>query len=102
VPGADGRGGMAALVVDSSFDLEDFREQATQRLPSYARPLFLRILAALETTATFKPRKQDLIAAGFDPARVDDALYVDDPRAQAYRPLDAAVYQTLVAGTLRL
>jgi fatty-acyl-CoA synthase len=102
VPGADGRAGMAALVVDSSFDLEDFREHTARRLPSYARPLFLRILAALETTATFKPRKQDLIAAGFDPARVGDALYVDDQRAKGYRPLDAGVYQAIVAGTLRL
>ena len=102
VPGADGRAGMAALVVDAGFDLGDFREQLNGRLPSYARPIFLRILAALETTGTFKPRKQDLIDAGFDPARVEEALYVDDQRARAYIPLDRALYQAISEGAFRL
>jgi fatty-acyl-CoA synthase len=102
VPGADGRAGMAALVVDAGFDLGDFREQLNARLPSYARPIFLRILATLETTGTFKPRKQVLIEAGFDPARVGDALYVDDQRARAYVPLDRALYQAISEGAFRL
>jgi fatty-acyl-CoA synthase len=93
---------MAALVVDAGFDLGDFREQLNGRLPSYARPIFLRILAALETTGTFKPRKQDLIDAGFDPARVEEALYVDDQRARAYIPLDRALYQAISEGAFRL
>jgi fatty-acyl-CoA synthase len=102
VPGADGRAGMAALVVNAEFEVRDFREQLTRRLPSYARPIFLRLLAALEATGTFKPRKQELIAAGFDPARVGDSLYVDDQRAGAYVPLDRALYQSISEGAFRL
>jgi fatty-acyl-CoA synthase len=102
VPGADGRAGMAALVVDAAFDLEDFREQLTRRLPGYARPIFLRLLPALETTGTFKPRKQDLIEAGFDPARIGESLYVDDQRACAYLPLDGALYESISSGAFRL
>jgi fatty-acyl-CoA synthase len=102
VPGADGRAGMAALVVDAGFDLTDFREQLERRLPSYARPIFLRLLPALETTGTFKPRKQDLIDAGFDPARIGEALYVDDQRACAYVPLDRALYESICSGAFRL
>jgi len=102
VPGADGRAGMAALVVNTEFEVRDFREQLTRRLPSYARPIFLRLLAALEATGTFKPRKQELIAAGFDPARVGDSLYVDDQRAGAYLPLDRALYQSISEGAFRL
>lgn len=58
VPGQDGRAGMAALVVDGSFSLEDFYARVKADLPSYAQPLFIRILAQMEITTTFKVRKQ--------------------------------------------
>jgi fatty-acyl-CoA synthase len=102
VPGADGRAGMAALVVDAAFDLAVFRAEAAQRLPSYARPVFLRLLPAIESTGTFKPRKQELAQAGFDPARIRDALYFDDPRTQAYARLDATLHAAIVAGAVRV
>ncbi|MEA3198004.1 MAG: fatty-acyl-CoA synthase, partial [Gammaproteobacteria bacterium] len=91
VPGADGRAGAAALVVDAKFDLAAFRADVALRLPAYARPVFLRLLETIEFTGTFKHRKQDLIEAGFDPARIGDKLYFDDPRTQSYVPLDAAL-----------
>jgi fatty-acyl-CoA synthase len=102
VPGADGRAGPAALVVDAEFDLEAFRADLGLRLPAYARPVFLRLLKTIEATGTFKPRKQDLIDAGFDPARTQDRLSFDDPRKQAYVPLDAALYAAILAGTVRI
>ena len=42
---------------------------------SYAQPLFVRILPAIETTGTFKTRKMDLIADGYDPAKFKGPLY---------------------------
>ena len=41
-------------------------------------------------TSTFKLRKVDLQREGYDPARVRDPLFVRDPAARAYVPLDAA------------
>jgi fatty-acyl-CoA synthase len=102
VPGADGRAGAAALVVDAEFDLAAFRADLALRLPAYARPVFLRLLDAIESTGTFKPRKQDLMNAGFDPARIEDKLYFDDPRTQAYVPLDAALHAAIVGGAVRI
>jgi fatty-acyl-CoA synthase len=103
VPGADGRAGTAALVVDATvFDLAAFRADAAQRLPSYARPVFLRLLTALEATGTFKPRKQDLMKAGFNPALIEDPLYFDDPRSQQYVPLDAPLYAAISDGKVRI
>jgi fatty-acyl-CoA synthase len=102
VPGADGRAGTAALVVDEGFDLTAFRAEVAQRLPPYARPVFVRLLRSLEATGTFKPRKQDLVQAGFDPARITDPLYFDDPRAQRYVPVDAALYAAIAAGEIRI
>jgi fatty-acyl-CoA synthase len=102
VPGADGRAGMAALVVNPDFDLAAFRADVVSRLPPYARPVFLRILSTLEATGTFKPRKQDLMQAGFDPGRMTDPLYFDDARAQRYVPMDAALYAAISQGTVRI
>jgi fatty-acyl-CoA synthase len=102
VPGADGRAGTAALVVNADFDLAAFRAEVASRLPPYARPVFLRILATLEATSTFKPRKQDLMQAGFDPNRMSDPLYFDDARAQRYVPVDAALHAAISDGTIRI
>jgi fatty-acyl-CoA synthase len=102
VPGADGRAGTAALVVNEEFDLAAFRADAAQRLPAYARPVFLRLLRSIESTGTFKPRKQELMQAGVDPARITDPLYFDDPRTQRYIPIDAALFAAICAGAVRI
>jgi fatty-acyl-CoA synthase len=102
VPGADGRAGAAALVVNAEFDLAAFRAEVASRLPSYARPVFLRILPTLEATGTFKPRKQELMQAGFDPSRVTDPLYFDDARSQCYVALDAALYAAISDGRIKI
>jgi fatty-acyl-CoA synthase len=93
---------MAALVVSADFRLEQLRAVLAAQLPAYARPVFLRILPALELTGTFKLRKQQLAEEGYDPTQVRDPLYLDDPARAAYVPLDAALYATLASGKLRL
>jgi fatty-acyl-CoA synthase len=102
VPGYDGRAGMAAVVCEPDIDLQALRSYLAARLPDYARPVFLRIRGEIEVTATFKQRKIDLVKEGFDPARIGDALYVDDPESRAFRPLDHALYRRIVAGEVRL
>jgi fatty-acyl-CoA synthase len=72
----DGRAGMAGLVVGERFEPEAFGAFIAQRLPAYAQPVFLRILPGIQITGTFKYRKLDLVADGFDPAEVKDPLYV--------------------------
>jgi fatty-acyl-CoA synthase len=99
---ADGRAGMAALVVSAPFDLATLHRLLAERLPAYARPLFVRIVPALEVTGTFKLRKQELAAEGYDPVRVSGALYWDDAESGAYVTLDAPLYARLMAGQLRL
>ena len=76
VPGADGKAGMATLVTEDGFDLAVLRAHLAARLPAYARPLFIRIARELAATETFKQKKQDLAAEGFDPAADNgDALH---------------------------
>ena len=81
---ADGRAGMVALVIDpATFDLAVAHRFISEHLPSYARPLFLRIRGEIEVTATFKQKKFDLVREAFDPGETSDAIYFNDPRARA-------------------
>ncbi len=95
VPGADGRAGMAAMVLEDGFDFGVLRAELARRLPEYARPLFVRILSRMEATGTFKPRTQEYVRAGYDPRATEDALYVDDAGHGAYLRLDAALYEKI-------
>jgi fatty-acyl-CoA synthase len=102
VPGNEGRAGMAALVVDDGFDPADLYAHVARSLPTYARPVFVRIGAELEITGTFKHRKVDLVKQGFDPASVPDPVLYADPAAQSYVPLAPELHARIVAGELRL
>ncbi len=102
VPGSEGRAGMAALVVAEPFDLVAFRKEAAARLPSYARPVFLRLVRTLDVTGTFKPRKLELAREGYDVTQISDPLFFDDARSNAYVPLDRELYADIAAGRLRL
>jgi fatty-acyl-CoA synthase len=102
IKNADGRAGMAAIVVDERFEFEAFGERLAQRLPAYACPVFVRICATLDNTETFKQKKQALIGEGFDPGRVADPVLFRDPASGAYRPLDADGYAAIMDGAIRL
>jgi len=102
VAGADGRAGMAAIVIDDRFDLGQFRNHLVRRLPPYACPVFVRICAALDTTETFKRKKQNLIDAGYDPDRVNDPLFLWDPESGDLIPIDADRHARILDGTIRL
>jgi fatty-acyl-CoA synthase len=102
VPGREGRAGMAALVVKPDFDLKAFHDHLAKRLPDYARPVFMRIRHAIEVTTTFKQKKLDLVKQGFDPAAISDPIYFNDHAGNAFVHLDAALYQQICSGQVRL
>jgi fatty-acyl-CoA synthase len=102
VPGTEGRAGMAAMVVGPEFHLEAFRRELARKLPDYARPLFLRLVPALDVTGTFKLKKQALAGQAFDPGRVDDPLYFDRTASGRYIPVDAQLHGRILQGLERL
>ena len=102
VPGTEGAAGMAALAVDGRLDLPELRQHLARVLPSYARPLFLRIQDRIAVTATFKHQKSELAHEGFDPAASNDAIYFDDPSQQAYVRLDSGLFERIKTGAVRL
>jgi citronellyl-CoA synthetase len=102
VPGCEGKAGMVALAVDSpdTFDMTGFSRLVDAELPVYARPLFIRLQASLETTGTFKLVKTELRAQSFHLDQVgQDAIYVRPPKAESYQRLDDNFYQSLCSGT---
>jgi fatty-acyl-CoA synthase len=103
VPGADGRAGMAAVVLSDTtrFDAEGFYRHTASHLPAYARPAFVRLVPEMDVTGTLKQRKQTLAAEGYDLERVRDPLYVRDDAASTYRPLTPAVLEEIRRGRRR-
>ncbi len=101
VAGADGRAGMASLVVDDDFKLDVFCDRIVDQLPGYARPQFLRIRDEIEITGTFKHRKVEAVEEGFDPDRVSEPLFSLDAKIGAYVPLDGVLYERIQAGDVR-
>ncbi len=95
VEGMEGRAGMAVVVCDNC-DLEALHRHIEQNLPEYARPVFLRMRRNIEVTTTFKQKKVDLVKEGFDPDRISDPLYFNDPTARAFVPIDRALYDKIV------
>jgi fatty-acyl-CoA synthase len=102
IPCAEGRAGMAALVLDGELHLPALREHLKARLPSYARPLFLRVQDEIEVTGTFKYSKTDLVRQGYDPGTVTDAIYFDHPEIKQFVRLDMPLYDSIQAGKFRL
>jgi fatty-acyl-CoA synthase len=98
----DGRAGMASLVVDPSFKIDELADFVDREMPAYARPLFVRLQPHIETTGTFKYRKMDLVADGFDPAKVKDPIYFRSPDKKGYVKVTKANYGKIVGGEYKL
>jgi fatty-acyl-CoA synthase len=97
----DGKAGMASLVTVDDFDMAAFGKYVDEQLPSYARPLFVRLQQAIETTGTFKYRKMDLVNDGFDPAKTKDPLYFRDP-AKGYVKITKGLHAKIESGQFKL
>jgi fatty-acyl-CoA synthase len=102
IPGTEGRAGMAAIVANQDFELVTFRQQLVARLPSYTRPVFLRIRPGMDVTETFKPKKQELVNEGYDPGLITDPIYFYDRTGDALVRLDRRLYKQIRDGNVRL
>jgi fatty-acyl-CoA synthase len=104
VAGQDGRAGMAGvnLAQGIEFDPAAFHAHATGSLPSYAVPIFVRLVGADDLTGTFKLRKVDLKQEGYDLTKIQDPLFVRDSEQATYIPLSAEIAGEIDAGRRRL
>ena len=88
---------MAAFSLEDSvtFDWLAFSEYVENSLPKYARPLFIRIIQEMDTTGTFKLKKNDLRNEAFDISKVTDPIYCLKPNSDNYEVLDIEWLQTI-------
>merc|ERR1719495_103844 len=89
IPGTEGRAGMAAIHdPDGEVDLGALAVGVTEQLPSFARPLFIRLVAHLDMTGTFKLKKFNLQKEGFDLTEIEskssDKLFFLHPNTGKY------------------
>ncbi len=83
IPGHEGRAGMAAIAVEPDFGLPALRQHIYEKLPSYARPVFVRLCASIERTGTFKLTAARLAAEGYC-GTAKEHLWFDDHATQTY------------------
>lgn len=102
----EGRCGMASVVAGEGWageaTLAEIYTETEENLPSYARPLFLRVQPQLEITATFKQKKVDLVESGFDPSIVKDPLFFRSSSAKRFVPITPELYLRLNCGQERV
>ena len=103
VPGTEGRAGMAAIVdPDYTVDLVALAGSLKKLLPSYACPVFLRIVHSVDLTGTFKLQKTELRNEGFDIGVIQDQLFYFDSKEKAYLALDENKYGQIICGEIRM
>jgi fatty-acyl-CoA synthase len=102
IPGKEGRAGMAAVVIDDGFDVASFRQHLVKCLPGYAQPVFLRVCSKIQTTTTFKQKKNDVVREAYDPTRTSDIIYFNNSELQEFVLLDELLYGRIQSGQVRI
>lgn len=102
IPGADGRAGMAAIVLKEGtllkdIDLQALSDHIIKSLPSYSRPIFIRVLQELPTTSTHKLQKNELRDNAYHLEKVTDDLLVLKPGSSCYCRLDSDFYDQILS-----
>jgi acyl-CoA synthetase (AMP-forming)/AMP-acid ligase II len=102
IPNSEGRAGMVAFnCVLEEFDWDNFSKFTKENLPSYARPVFVRIIEELETTGTFKLKKNELRDEAFHLDKVNnDAIFIRNPGSDSYVKLDKENYENIASGSV--
>ena len=107
VPGQEGKAGMVAIVNNSSsstslnISLNKLAQYLKSELPSYAIPLFLRLVKTLDHTGTFKVRKNLLVEESYNINLFQDKAYYLDTKDYSYKELTKQIYQSILNGNLR-
>jgi len=104
VKGTDGKAGMAAIKLTDGavFDGAGLAKHLTAALPSYAVPLFVRLVDGVSQTSTFKNQKVELRNEGYDTTKVSDPVYVFAGREAAYVAMYEGYAADVATGSIKL
>lgn len=99
IPNADGRAGMAAILNDEdNVDMNFLTAVINKNLPTYARPMFIRLLTetAGYLTGTCKLKKVELRDEGFMKANEGAILYFYDLKTKSYQRFTEDTKQQII------
>uniref|UniRef100_A0A6Q2XCA6 Very long-chain fatty acid transport protein n=2 Tax=Esox lucius TaxID=8010 RepID=A0A6Q2XCA6_ESOLU len=103
LPGVEGKAGMAAIAEgEGRFDCDAFLGAVRKALPSYAHPLFLRLMPKVDTTGTFKIQKTRLQREGYNPLHTADRIFFLNSHLGRYEAVTEELYRAITEGRLRL
>lgn len=103
IPGTEGKAGMAAIHdPEEEVDLGQLAQGIKRQLPTFAWPLFVRLVKQLDITGTFKLKKFNLQREGFDPSLISDKLFFLHPRTGTYEALSTELFHSIITGAIRL
>ena len=103
VPGAEGRVGMAALVVDDELDLDGLSRHVVARLAGYARPVFLRIVPETRHDLDLQAAEVRSRARGLRPGARAATLYTSCIRSCSLISASIrSIYGDICEGKVRL
>jgi fatty-acyl-CoA synthase len=98
LPGVEGKLGLAIVDAPEGVSLEALAERA-RRLPSFARPCFVRLTRELSYTASLKVKKAQFAREGVDPGEVSDEIYFR--QGERYVRLGGEEYRRILEGEVR-
>ena len=110
VPNADGRAGMASVVLADGIDHEKLDKEGLARyvmdaLPRYAVPIFLRVTPQLDYTGTLKMQKGRLKREGINVEHIEgmgEVLYWLPPHGTKYENFGKGHHENLQSGKVKL
>ena len=79
------------------MDLVKLANEIRQKLPRYARPLFIRLIQELKLTGTYKLMKKDLQKESYDVSKINDPIYFMGPQDKVYKKLDHDLFHQIQA-----
>lgn len=108
VPHCDGKCGMASVVLDDGVEVADaaaaLQREMKMHLPPYARVLFLRFMPDIPKTSTFKHKRSELAAVGFDPSAAEcdggGTILYFNPTDDGFRLLKTEVLISISSGDI--
>ena len=103
IPNTNGKAGMVTITPqeDRNVEFDGLYEYLGSQLPPYAVPIFLRVKTQLDTTDSFKYKKNDLKKEGFLGVNGEDPVFVSLPKSKTYEPLTENLKTDINTGEYR-
>ncbi|KAF5291935.1 hypothetical protein FQA39_LY14167 [Lamprigera yunnana] len=103
IPHNEGKAGMVAVVdTDKTLNIDSLAKGLQENLPSYAIPLFVRVMQRLPKTSTFKLKKVELQNEGYNIDQINDQIYFYDCRLKRYIDLTRELHSKIMLGIVNL